>query len=332
MTVLNIGQGYKRDVMKIVFSCDLHGREQLYRDLFAYAFRQEARCVLIGGDLLPTRLGSLGNLLQGRADFSDALQAQFSFIDAFLAPFFAEISERHPGVSLLYVPGNHDWFRAIAYLKEKVPAAICLHARSVSLDGVTFTGYGCTTDSSFWVKDFVRRDLAQSGYVKSRFPLVSTDAGIEVSPEGAYALERPSIEEELSSLSFDNCTGSICIFHCPPFGSGLDTLYTGKPIGSRAIGEFIRKRGPLVSLHGHIHEAPYQSGSYRCAIGSTLAVNPGHRPEKLHAVAFDTDDPGASLTHSVFGAGPVSRTPLSGAMDRIARSAKGLFMKKVLMK
>ena len=318
--------------MRVVFASDLHGRADLYCDLETYALKQGAQCIVIGGDLLPTRVGSVSKLLLGQADFSYALQAQLSFIDSFLAPFFAGIVGRSPGVSILYVPGNHDWIRAIEYLQEKAPQAACIHCRTVTLGGVLFTGYGCTTDSSFWVKDFVRRDLRGSGFVKSRFPMVSTEKGIEPSPDGEYALKRPSMEEELAGLLPCRKDRAVCVFHCPPFGSGLDTLYTGRPIGSRAIERFILEHRPLVSLHGHIHESPYLSGFYRCTIGHTLAVNPGHQAGKLHAVAFDTDDPSASLRHSIFGQGPVSRAPLRGVMDRCARSIKGLFMKKALMK
>lgn len=319
--------------MKVVFASDLHGRTDLYRGLSDYALRHGARCVVIGGDLLPTRLWSMGQLIRRKADFAHALDAQLSFIDSFLAPFVTEFSSRHPGTSLLYVPGNHDWMNAVEHLRRKAPAALCIHGRAERIDGVTFMGYGCTTDSSFWVKDYVRRDLPDSGFVQSRFPLVSTAGGIGLSRDGAYALMRPSIEEDLSRLPVGGDKArTVCIFHCPPFGSGLDTLYTGKPIGSKAIGRFIRERSPLVSLHGHIHEAPYQSGFYYCTIGRTLAVNPGHQSGKLHAVAFDTDDPFGSLRHSVFGTGPAVRTPLGGIADSLARSLKRLLMKRVLMK
>jgi Icc-related predicted phosphoesterase len=318
--------------MRVIFVSDLHGRTDLYHKMLAYALQSGARCVVIGGDLLPTRLDHLWKLLHHTVDFSPALHTQLEFIDKFLAPLFTDFTARHPGVSLLYIPGNHDWHRAVEHLKTAVPAAVCLHGRTETINGVAFTGYGCTNDSPFWVKDFVRRDLHESGYVRSRHPMVSTDTGVSPSRKGAYALQRPSMEEELSSLSGDKGAGDICVFHCPPFDCGLDTLYTGRPIGSKAIARFIVEHGPLVSLHGHIHEAPYMSGFYHCTVGTTLAVNPGHHPGRLHAVAFDTDNPLQSLTHRIFGTGPVSRGGFAGAIDRRARLVKGFFMKKVLAK
>jgi Icc-related predicted phosphoesterase len=77
----------------------------------------------------------------------------------------------------------------------------------------------------------------------------------------------------------------ICNFHCPPHGTRLDLapkldknlrpVYTlGNPefanVGSRSVRKFLEKYQPLVSLHGHIHEA---SGIEQ--IGKTTAFNPG---------------------------------------------------------
>ncbi len=285
--------------MKIVFTCDLHGRRHLYEEMFQYAVSEGAECIIIGGDLLPTWLKSPYKLLTGGIDFQEALHVQISFIDSFLKPAMVEFTARHPDIRIFYVPGNHDWNSAIKHLKASVSQAVCLHLRKETLGDITFAGYGCVTDSSFWVKDYVRRDMKESSYIRSRYPLVSAREGIEISLAGAYALQRPSIEEELVAFAFPNPAKTICVFHCPPYGTGLDTLYSGKAIGSRSIAEFIKESTPFVSMHGHIHEAPYMSGRYHTMIGPTLAINPGHHPRKLHAVSFDTDDPGTSLSHRV---------------------------------
>lgn len=321
------------NAMRIVFTCDLHGRSSLYEQMFDYAVQEAADCIVIGGDLFPTWLKSPYKLLTGGIDFTRAVQFQLSFIDTFLAPEINAFCRRHPGIRILYVPGNHDWEKSLDYFRESTKeAALCLHLKSEKVGRITFTGYGCVTDSSFWVKDYVRRDLRESGYTKSRYPFVSTKEGIMISPGGSYALDRPSIDEELDSLDVCDPEKTVSIFHCPPYGTGLDTLYTGKPIGSRAIEFFIRKQRPLVSLHGHIHEAPYMSGFFHTSIGPTLSINPGHNPKDLHAVCFDSDDPSASLKHRIFGTYMPRSSEFNRAKDRYARAIKGLLMKKVLMK
>lgn len=317
--------------MKLTFTCDLHGRVPLYEEAFAYALAQDAQCIVIGGDLLPTRLKNPYKLITGGFDFTDALRAQYAFIDSFLAPFLTNFNRDQPGIRVLYVPGNHDWSAAIDHLKKAAPTAECIHLQRRTIEDIVFAGYGCVTDSSFWVKDFVRRDTDADSFIPSRYPLVSTNEGIRTSPEGDYAILKPSIEEELSSLFPSGSSKTILVFHCPPYGTGLDTLYTGKPIGSLSIAHYIRSTKPLASLHGHIHEAPYMSGFFHTMIGPSLAINPGHHPKRLHAVSFDTDDPERSLTHRIFGREPVDRAEFDRAKDRFARAVKGFFMKNVLM-
>jgi hypothetical protein len=211
-----------------------------------------------------------------------------------------------------------------------LPNAACLHGNSVDLHDLTFFGYGCVTDSSFWVKDYVRRDQAGNDPFPSRYAFVSTKNGLTPSEGGAYALNRGSIEEELSLITFKDPSRTICIFHCPPYDSGLDTLYNGRPIGSGSIREFIERHQPLVSLHGHIHESPYMSGIFFTKIGTCLSINPGHSSKALHAVIFDTEDPSGSVSHSIFHKAVPEKDIGGTLIDRYGRSIKSLFMQKAL--
>jgi uncharacterized protein len=97
-------------------------------------------------------------------------------------------------------------------------------------------------------------------------------------------------EEELAAkldeivAGVDDFTSVVANIHVPPYNSALDiapeldTSYTPPravagstvPVGSRAVAEFIERRQPLLSLHGHIHESP---GAV--SIGRTTAINPG---------------------------------------------------------
>ena len=78
---------------------------------------------------------------------------------------------------------------------------------------------------------------------------------------------------------------AVMAIHVPPYDSGLDVcpeldgnlqiVHRGgqilmKPVGSTAVREMIERVQPLLTLHGHIHEAP---GHTR--IGRTLAINAG---------------------------------------------------------
>jgi hypothetical protein len=92
---------------------------------------------------------------------------------------------------------------------------------------------------------------------------------------------------------------AIFNFHAPPYGSNLDAapqldadmkyVAGGQalvPVGSRAVRDAIDAYGPVLSLHGHIHE-----GRGAVKIGRTLAVNPGSSYEDgvLQAAIVDLD-------------------------------------------
>ncbi len=72
-------------------------------------------------------------------------------------------------------------------------------------------------------------------------------------------------------------------FHCPPAGTALDEApqltedlgvigggHVLAHVGSTAVREAIERVQPILSLHGHIHEA---RGAAR--LGRTLSINPG---------------------------------------------------------
>ena len=96
------------------------------------------------------------------------------------------------------------------------------------------------------------------------------------------------IEEKIEALMKEVNEGSDLIFniHVPPYDSGIDSapeldenmrpkLGPGGqvmliPAGSKAVRKAIEKYQPMLSLHGHIHEA---KGFTK--IGKTLCLNPG---------------------------------------------------------
>jgi Icc-related predicted phosphoesterase len=100
---------------------------------------------------------------------------------------------------------------------------------------------------------------------------------------------------------------AIFNFHAPPYGSNLDgapklnpdmTYVAGGraivPVGSHAIRDAILEYGPVLSLHGHIHE-----GRGAVKLGRTLAVNPGSTYEDgvLQAAIVDLDPKKGEVKH-----------------------------------
>ena len=124
-------------------------------------------------------------------------------------------------------------------------------------------------------------------------------AGVEMISTGwsnptPWQTHRECTEEELGAriqrmVSLLRDPGrAIFNLHCPPYRSKLDEapaldrelrpLYGGqamRPVGSTAVRDAILRCQPILSLHGHIHEA---RGVAR--LGRTLAVNPGSSYEE----------------------------------------------------
>ncbi len=316
--------------MKVLFTADLHGRRNLFEDMMEIALKERVDCIILGGDILPTLIPNPLALINGHADFQDDLKGQLRFVEDYLAPVFSSFQSSNPGIKTLYIPGNHGWIPAVESLIKALPHLVCIHGKIVYLDGLAFFGYACVTDSTFWVKDFARRDRKSDSPVPSKFAIVSDTDRLTVSPDGDYATKNPSIAEDLSGISFDNPAKTICVFHCPPYDTGLDTLHNYKPIGSRAIRDFLERTQPMVSLHGHIHESPYMSGVYKAQIGRCLAINPGQAPNRLHAVIFDTHDPGQTMIHTLFGRTMLHKGLYKNRPERFMRKIKAFFMDTVL--
>lgn len=316
--------------MKALYTCDLHGRKNLYEEMMAMVVSSGAEIILLGGDLFPTLIPNPLALINGRAEFQDDLKCQFRFLEDYLIPLFRSFQSCRPGIRIMYTPGNHDWIPVVKRFEAMLPEAENIHSRVVTMNGIDVFGYACVTDSTFWVKDYARRDRKGDPYVPSKFAIVSDSDRLVSSPDGNYAMDEKSMEEELADIPVHDPGRTICIFHCPPHDTGLDTLHNGKPIGSRSIRALLEKEQPLLSLHGHIHEAPYMSGMYQTRIGKTIAANPGHGPNSLHALVFDTDDPLSTMTHSVFGQHVAPEGLRENMPERRMRKVKAFFMDRVL--
>jgi Icc-related predicted phosphoesterase len=119
--------------MRIVYATDLHGSKAQYQQLLALALRQDARAVILGGDLLP---------IDG--PFAESIQAQDHFIRTFLGPTLLDFSRAHPHIGLYWLHGNNDWAASLPALHQAMTAAggQCLHNRIHTLEnGYQLIGY-----------------------------------------------------------------------------------------------------------------------------------------------------------------------------------------------
>ena len=164
-------------------------------------------------------------------------------------------------------PANDDMFE-IDEIIERADSAILGEAVAIDLEGLTMISTGWTNPTPW--NTF--RELPED-QLRARI-----DELVKAAPDPHRA---------------------IFNFHVPPYGSNLDNapkldaamnyVSGGQaliPVGSRAVRDAILRYGPLLSLHGHIHE-----GRGAVKLGRTLAVNPGSTYEDgvLQAAIVDLD-------------------------------------------
>lgn len=276
--------------MRLVYSSDLHGSIDFYRQLLELA-AAEGAAAIVGGDLLPHA-----------TQRATALEVQRRFVREELAPLLRNVRARHPNLRLYVIPGNDDWAAAFADVAALEDEGLLrnIHHRAVPLEpDLWLSGSGLVGLTPFAIKDYERRDTADAPPVRFAQALRSTGDAIEPYPvEQLLAL--PTLAQELAALALlSDPRRTIYVCHCPPWATSLDRRHGGAPTGSRAVRDFIREHQPPLTLHGHIHESPTVSGAWREQLGATIAINPGQSGRGLHAVILDTDDVLATARHTL---------------------------------
>ncbi|HID74324.1 MAG TPA: hypothetical protein EYP43_04660 [Thermoplasmata archaeon] len=261
--------------MRLVFTSDLHGSVDLYRQLAALVDVEGVDAVVLGGDLFPSGLHA-----DQEGFFREHMELILAGMDR---PVYA-------------IMGNNDW-RANAHLLDDSPVVEHIHWRAVDLDGWRLFGYAFVDVTPFPLKDWEKWDDGERSNPDDRL------AGIVTWPERREIVldpadRRDTIERDLRGIAERHgVEDTIFVFHAPPHGTPLDLASRGH-IGSVAIRRFVEMHSPPLTLHGHIHEAPHRSGSWAVHLGRSLAINPGQRPPRLHAAVVDLDE--RTARHTLF--------------------------------
>ena len=298
--------------MRVFFSTDIHGSEVCWRKFLNAGSFHKADVLIMGGDMtgkamVPitgsgsswrVNLRDQETVLEGEAEVAamekrsadrgyypirlspdemTAWQADQSLVDArFKAEMLGQVQrwmdladERlaGKGIRCIVSPANDDIFEI-----DPIIAAAKLvelgESNNIELDGLSLVSTG-------WANPTPWNTFRE--------------------------LPEPELRQRIDALvaAVPDRRRSIFNFHAPPFGTNLDNapkidadmryVSGGQaliPVGSHAIREAILEYGPVLSLHGHIHE-----GRGAVKLGKTLAVNPGSIYEDgvLQAAIVDLD-------------------------------------------
>jgi Icc-related predicted phosphoesterase len=241
--------------------------------------------------------------LQKVRRYEEMVGEQKAFIKTFLLPFFREaLNTRFR--QILLIPGN--WDPAYPEIFAAPPKGLMdLDRKKFRFeDGYEFIGYPFVPPTPFRPKDYEKNDDPDSPWPPQRNPSYIRSSqppyGLRPIDPDAYLREKGTIEKDLEGLPAPEDMGkAVYVMHSPPFKTNLDVIPGGHFVGSRSIRKFIEAYQPLLSLHGHIHEAPRLSGKYSDRIGRTICLNPGQLLSgdeggpRLQEVVFDLEDLGS---------------------------------------
>jgi Icc-related predicted phosphoesterase len=269
------------------FVSDLHGGIKRYETLFRAILEECPEMVFLGGDLLPSH---------GR--FSGEWEGDF--LREFLHPRFLslqqELKEKYPSIFLIL--GNDDpRTEEPAVLEgEQLGLWTYLHNRRIEREGYSILGYAFVPPTPFRLKDWEKYDVSRYAEPGS----IEPPEGWHSVPVSESEVKYSTIAGDLKSLAGDDdLQRAVFLFHAPPYNTQLDrAALDGKMIdhapldvhvGSIAIRRFIETRKPLLTLHGHIHESPRITGSWKDTIGKTWMFSAAHDGPELSLVRFRLD-------------------------------------------
>ncbi len=277
-------EGMITDSIKLLYTSDLHGSGGHYARLVAAVESNRPDILVLGGDMLPDdsalnpKQMGVGQPAWVRGEFREHVRRLRSACD---------------GMTVLIIFGNHDWISSTTAMRELAEEGL-LSVLDLSppgdVGGLHFIGYPYTPPTPHYVKDFERLD--RPGDVPPLLGGARWDMrfgkAIPHAADVLFSKKRPSMTDDLAELNPPKQPW-VFVAHAPPYGSGLDASFKGEPWGSHAVLETIRKHQPMLSLHGHVHEAATVSGSHKQQIGKTIAVNPGQTRGALNFALIDID-------------------------------------------
>ena len=264
---------------------DLHGKKRRYNTLFKIIEKEKPDGVFLGGDLLP---GGFGINID---------------IDKFLQDvFLSKVSRlKQSGIKTRFftILGNDDprTYESILKDVDKDNLIEYVHNHTVSFGNLFVTGYSYIPPSPFRLKDWEKYDVSQYVGVGT----ISPEKGIRTIEVSKDKIRYSTITEDLKKLSKNApVEKTIFLFHSPPYNSYLDRADLDEKIvdhapvdvhvGSIAIQRFIKKKQPLLTLHGHVHESTRLTGYWKEKIGKTHSFNAAHDGSELALIRFRTND------------------------------------------
>jgi Icc-related predicted phosphoesterase len=298
--------------VRIFFATDVHGSEVCWRKFLNAAKFHKADVLVMGGDMTGK---AMVPIVATDGGWEVTLQEQRTTLSTEdeVREMEKRISDRGYYPVRLTRDEIDAWSSDPSLVDTRFKAEMLgAVERWMSLADERLAGSGTrcvvspANDDMFEIDPIIERasivELGEANTIElDGFTLVSTGWANPTPWKTFRELPEPELRERIDGLvaSVPDPHRAIFNFHAPPYGSNLDNapkldadmryVSGGQaliPVGSTAVRESILAYGPVLSLHGHIHE-----GKGAVTLGSTLAVNPGSSYEDgvLQAAIVDLD-------------------------------------------
>jgi Icc-related predicted phosphoesterase len=283
---------------RILFATDVHGSEVVFRKFLNAVGVYEADVAILGGDLTGKKLTPVveqGGGWTTRIAGEEQRIANEVELDRVLAAIrdlghYPVVLTREEYERLEEEPGAVDE-RFEIECRRQVEDWMRRAAERMDAYGVPIFVTGGNDDFLS-----VEPIIEQAPYVtNAEGRIVEVPPGVEMISTGysnptPWQCPRDITEEELAArieamaCGLQDAPHAIFNFHVPPVHSGIDacakldtSVSPPRPVmgeeiaaGSTAVRDAIERHGPVLSLHGHIHESRAIA-----RIGKTTCVNPG---------------------------------------------------------
>ncbi len=298
--------------MKLFFATDVHGSEICWKKFIAAAKFYEADVVILGGDMTGKAIVPI--IAQGGGKYKVTLLDQETILDGKEdvdkmvstiqnRGYYPYVTDPDEVASIASKPGRSDEL----FLQEALKTMQhWMEYADAKLAGTPIRAFCCPgNDDMFEIDDIIRQSKCVQ-LVEGK--VTQLDEHHEMISAGwstptPWHTHREESEEQLKQRiqvmidKLKDVKQSVFNLHNPPYGSGLDEApeltsdlrpaYAGRslvPVGSKSVLELIEKYGPLLTLHGHIHEGK-GTRKYR----NTLCINPGSMYEQgmLHGAIVE---------------------------------------------
>jgi len=289
-----------KKMTRILFASDFHGSEAFYRKYLGAAFQYKADVLIVGGDL--TGKAMIPIVYQGGGRYESYLFAkkeepstpeELESLKQHITNvgFYPIVLEKDEAEELESDPDK--MYQRFEYeMCERIRRWLTLFEEKVAPKGIPM--YFMPGNDDAYVIDDVIDEFdhvynpdGRRYWIDEYHELV----GISNSNITPWHCIRDIEEEEIAKrleevvALLENPEQAVMDIHVPPYDSQIDVCpeldenlkiktlggqVLTKPVGSTAVREMIERVQPLLTLHGHIHEA---AGHVR--IGRTLAINAG---------------------------------------------------------